>query len=221
MQNDAELLAKIIRARKTEKILSELDQTTAITDASHQDKQQHILDALATAGWAPFHYPRNIDDIAEPWRAHIVWQPQAQKAAQHMVEQLGITTKEPKLTAACDALVLITWLPEFDHPEPCSFSQIQSEKIIARNHEHIAAGSAMVQNFLLMLTAHNMANYWSSGGCLGGDAMFEYFKITPQERLLAAVFIEFAGDADSNTAKERKAGAHRDRRGTDWIKLVA
>jgi len=221
MQDKADLLAQIIRARKTEKILTEINTQASIDPDIERQHQASIVAALQTAGWAPFHYPREIDGIAEPWRARILWRDQAQQAARYMTETLGITTKEPKLCSACHALVLVTWLPEYDANADNNLAAMSSEKIIKRNYEHLAAASAMVQNFLLMLTAHEMANYWSSGGCLGKDAMFDYLDIDSTERLLAAVFIEFPNtDTSATVEKERKPGAHRNRRSTSWIKVA-
>jgi hypothetical protein len=77
----------------------------------------------------------------------------------------------------------------------------------------------MVQNLLLMLTAEEMGNYWSSGGKFGSAEMFDYLNISNEETLLAAVFIEYpqAQSADDEN-KLRKPGAHRDKRSLQWIK---
>lgn len=79
----------------------------------------------------------------------------------------------------------------------------------------------MVQNLLLLLTAHNMGNYWSSGGEFRSVEMAEYLNIPAGERLLAAVFIEYPEmqrEEDGHTL--RKPGAHRNERSTGWIREV-
>jgi len=126
--------------------------------------------------------------------------------------------KEPRLAAACSALVLVTWLPEFYDIDSQQASKLDREAQIARDEEHLAAASAMVQNLLLMLTAHGMGNYWSSGGKLRGPEMFDYLGIPQQERLLAAVFIEYPEMMDDS--KERKAGSQRNNRSDKWIREV-
>lgn len=222
MSHDADIVAKIIRERVTEKVLCDPNQQEAIPDALESKCQQHILSALETAGWAPFHYPRNKNDIAEPWRSYVLWQQEAHKAASYLSDTLGVKTKEPMLASACHALVLVTWLPEFDHEAPTQLSKIQSDPMIARNNEHIAASAAMVQNFLLMLTAHQLGNYWSSGGKFASPEMFEYLGISDQEHLLAAVFIEYPEMQQVNPVpKTRKRGALRDKRSTKWVNVIS
>ena len=74
----------------------------------------------------------------------------------------------------------------------------------------------MVQNLLLMLTAHGMGTYWSSGGKLREQAIFDYLNIAHHERLLAAIFVEYPEMRDES--KQRKRGSQRENRGEDWIR---
>ncbi len=213
MTTKADVIAEVIRSRVTEKVLATDGFKHQLSAEIEAENDQKVVEALETAGWAPFHYPRNVDGIAEPWRAYFLGREQAEKAAKHLSEELGVKSKEPQLAAACNALVLVTWLPEAN-PD-------NAEKVTLRNNEHLAASSAMVQNLLLMLTAEDMGNYWSSGGKFGSAEMLEYLNISNDESLLAAVFIEYpqAQSADDDT-KQRKPGAHRDKRGLEWIKSV-
>ncbi len=87
-----------------------------------------------------------------------------------------------------------------------------------RDEEHLAAASAMVQNLLLILTAHGMGTYWSSGGRLRKPEVFEWLGIPVAERFLAGVFIEYP--EMMGQAKERKPGSHRDKRSLAWIRHV-
>jgi hypothetical protein len=211
MATKAEIVAEVIRSRVTEKVLANDDFQHQLSPEVEAENYQKVLAALETAGWAPFHYPRNVDSIAEPWRAYLLDREQAEKAAAYLSEELGVKSKEPMLAKACNALVLVTWLPEAN-PD-------NAEKVTLRNNEHLAASSAMVQNLLLMLTAEEMGNYWSSGGKFGSAEMFDYLNISNEETLLAAVFIEYpqAQSADDEN-KLRKPGAHRDKRSLQWIK---
>jgi hypothetical protein len=178
-----------------------------------------VLDAIKTAGWAPFHYPRNVDGMAEPWRAHVLWHQQARKAAEFLRDDLAVTSKEPRLAAGCHALAIVTWLPEFYDSESQTNSKLTRDEQIKRDEEHLAATSAMVQNLLLLLTAHDMGTYWSSGGKFRGEEMFEFLGIDRVERFLAGVFIEYPEMIDDT--KERKAGAHRGKRSEAWIREVS
>ncbi|QDT92685.1 nitroreductase family protein [Gimesia algae] len=213
-----ETVETIIRARRTEKVLCDIESIRPVPADVAERNREIVLQAIQTAGWAPFHYPRKVDGLAEPWRAHVLWHEEAKQAAIYLRDELHVTSKGPRLAAACSALVLVTWLPEFYDLESQQTSKIDRETQLARDEEHLAAASAMVQNLLLMLTAHGMGNYWSSGGKLRGPEMFNYLGIPEQERLLAAVFIEYPEMMDDS--KERKAGSLRNDRSDQWIREV-
>jgi hypothetical protein len=213
MATKADILADVIRSRVTEKVLANDDFKHQLSAEVEAENDQKVLAALETAGWALFHYPRNVDDIVESWRVYFLNREQAEKAAAYLSDDLGVKSKEPMLAKACNSLVLITWLPE-TNPD-------NVEHITLRNNEHLAASSAMVQNLLLMLTAEEMGNYWSSGGKFGSAEMFDYLNISNAEALLAAVFIEYPdamSAAEEN--KQRKPGAHRDKRSLAWIQKL-
>lgn len=215
MPTDSEIVEKIIRARVTEKVMRQVSDRCVVPPEIEASHRKTILSALETAGWAPFHYPRNCDGLAEPWRATVLWSAQARQVAAYMEDELGVTSKEPKLAAACGALVLVTWIPETPK-EDCSES-VQAS-CVARNEEHLAASSAMVQNLLLLLTANGFGNYWSSGGRLRSAEVAEYLGVPSEEKLLAAVFVEYPDLLDDDGRTLRKPGAHRDKRSGDWIR---
>ena len=213
-----ETMETIIRNRKTEKVLCDVEAHRSVPADIAERNREIVLQSIKTAGWAPFHYPRKVDGLAEPWRAHVVWHEDAKQAAFYLRDELNVTSKAPRLAAGCSAFVLVTWLPEFYDLESQQASKLTREDQIARDEEHLAAASAMVQNLLLMLTAHGMGTYWSSGGKLRQSEMFDYFGIPNQERLLAAVFIEYPEMMDDS--KERKAGSQRNNRSEAWIREV-
>jgi len=215
----AEELARIIRTRKTEKVMCEVKSHQAIPADVAARNREIVLESIKTAGWAPFHYPRNVGGLAEPWRAHILWHAEARKAAEYLRDDLSVTSKEPRLAAGCHALIIVTWLPEFHDLESQTNSKLTREEQIKRDEEHLAATSAMVQNLLLLLTAHEMGTYWSSGGKFRGEEMFKFLGIAQDERFLAGVFVEYPELLDQN--KERKAGAHREKRSETWIREIA
>ena len=219
----AGIVSQVIRSRITEKVMCDLGAgPEVVSNEIEKLNRKRVLESIETAGWAPFHYSRGVDGITEPWRAHFLWRQQARDAAQYMHETLQVKTKEPRLAAACSALVLVTWLPETSAPDDMISSSDVVQKLVARNEEHLAATASMVQNFLLMLTAHGMGNYWSSGGRFRGAEMFEYLNIPKTERLLAAVFIEYPEEIGLNPDdKERKPGAQRDSRSDKWFREVS
>lgn len=212
-------VSKTIRDRKTEKVMCDIESHRPVPESIQNQNHPLVMSAIETAGWAPFHYPRGIDSMAEPWRAHVLWHDAAFKAAVHMRDTLNVTSKEPRLAAGCSALIIVTWLPEFHELTDQASSKLDREEQIKRDEEHLAAASAMVQNLMLLLTAQGMGTYWSSGGKFRGAEMFDYLSIPRSERFLAGIFVEYPEMMDDQ--KERKAGAHRNKRCENWIRVVA
>lgn len=216
---DNKIIENVIRSRKTEKVLCDVEEFKPVPVDIAERNREIVLQAIKTAGWAPFHYPRKVEGIAEPWRAHILWHDDVKKAATYLRDELNVTSKEPRLTAASSVLVLVTWLPEFYDLESQNTSKLAREDQLARDEEHLAAASAMVQNLLLILTAHEMGTYWSSGGKYRKSEMFRYLGIPNEERLLAAIFVEYPEMRDDS--QERKAGSQRNHRSEEWIREVS
>lgn len=217
----ADIVEQVIRARRTEKVLAQLEDHRPVPGPVDALRRPQVLGAVKAAGMAPFHFARQPQGIAEPWRAHVLWHDQALRTAQHLHDELGDTGKLPLLLAGCSAAVLVTWLPEFDGDPGKPLSDAVREERRTRDEEHLAATSAMVQNLLLMLTAHGMGTYWSSGGALRKTDMFAYLGIPADQRLLAGVFIEYPEMMDGPEGpKERKPGSHRDKRGDAWVREV-
>lgn len=213
-KESAELIDRIIRQRITEKVLIPLNERPPVPAEIEAANKPLVESSLQTAGWAPFHYPSKDKAIVEPWRAHILWNQETRKLADYLANELKLPSKEPLLAAGCSALVLINWLPE-------STAETANDRTRMRDEEHLAAASAMAQNFLLMLTAHSMGNYWSSGGCLRTPELFDYLKIPQEERLLGAIFIEYPEMQDEQFGRpQRKPGALRKQRSTEWIRTI-
>ncbi len=200
-------LYRVVRERRTVKVLGTVDEPTVVPTEVAMIRDAQVREAVLAAGMAPFHYPRS-KEIAEPWRAYHLWNEQTNALATYLSEELGDKTKIPQLCAACSALVLITWLPEFPGAEE------EKQRVI--EEEHIAATSAMTQNLLLLLTGHGMGNYWSSGGVLRTPAFFDHLGISTGERLMGAIFIEYPEMSDDGHV--RKAGALREKRSTEWVR---
>ncbi len=168
----AATVSDVIRRRRTEKVMCDVEAHQPVPADIAARNRELVLEAIRTAGWAPFHYPRHVDQLAEPWRAHVLWHDAAKHAAMYLREELQVTSKEPRLAAGCHALVLVTWLPEFHDPAAQQTSKLSRDEQIAHDEEHLAATAAMVQNLLLILTAQGMGTYWSSGGRFRGSEMF-------------------------------------------------
>lgn len=226
---DAEILAKLIRDRITLKVLQDTESPVNISAEVAAVNDAKVLAAVRSAGWAPFHYNRAVDGIAEPWRAHILWHQQCQHVAREFhnwFDDVKPNNKLPMMLSACGALVLVTWIPQFggtdqgSSTKALSKEKLTKEKQLQVDEEHLAATAAMVQNLTLILTAEAMGTYWSSGGQFRTPAMFEKLGISTSQRLLAALFVEYP--ETTGEPKERLAGKQRNNRSPDaqWLREI-
>lgn len=212
---DPKAVEAAIRARRTFKVLGAADSAVSLSAEAAERNRSIVLDSLRIAGWAPFHHDRGADGLAEPWRAHVLWHRECQELVPRLFEwfpAMERSSKIPKMMYACGALVLVTWIPESISAEK------RTQKHDDRDHDHMFASGAMVQNLLLMLTSHGMGTYWSSGGDLGSDFFFSIVGIPSDQRLVAAVFVEYP--ETQGEEKTRKPGANRDKRTDGWIREV-
>ncbi len=212
----------VIRERKTAKILGNIeDYGDTLSTPARQAINQQIAEAIAVAGWAPFHKLVDKQHLSEasqspvPWRFYVLDKPAAGQVLEFIKRTAETSTdpkwartlqkKIPKLLAGADALVLVTWLPD-------STASGQPE-LTTNNIEHIAASSAAVQNLLLAAEARGFYTYWSSGGVLRDVETFEFLAIPTNQQLLGAIFLVSA----EHTPLAPSDGANREKRGTDWV----
>ena len=219
---DSSQISSIIKQRQTWKVLAPVDQPIIHSPETLKRGDGALREAIAAAGWAPFHYDRAVDGVKEPWRIHVLDQTKCRSLAAEfasLFSDIKPTNKLPGMLSACGALALITWLPQFSHGAQSSDEAVAKEKQIQVDEEHLAATSAYVQNLMLLLTADGFGTYWSSGGQFRTPPMFEHLNIPANERLLAAVFVDYAPDSVS---PERIAGKLRDQRSAagKWTRWV-
>ena len=190
-QQKTDIISNVIRARRTEKVLAKGDPV----DLSHVEIEELnlvVINSIADAGFAPFHFDRNQAGIAEPWRFHVIWNEQCRVLADKIPDwfsDIRPGNKLPAMLRACGALVLVNWIPQFEPHE-------SEEKKLQINEEHLAATAAAIQNMLLVLTAAGLGNYWSSGGFFRTRTMFEKLGIDDQEKLLGAIFVDYGAGPD-------------------------
>lgn len=199
-------LAKIIRARCTDKVLAD-----AAAPLAPAGLTREAVDAmLETAGCAPFHYPATAAhrqgemDSVVPYRVYKLDAPSCRSLSER-IHAAGLKAgKILPMLAAAEALLLVAWLPEEGArgaDEAFAGTEI--------NMENIAAGSAAIQNLLLLATEAGLRSYWSSGGVLRGQPLYDWLAIPPEQMLLGAVFLFPAEVGDAEVAP----GKMRDKRG--------
>ena len=223
---DAQVLSEIIRARKTLKVLGDVTRPVYFSKETAEICDRKVIDSIQTAGWAPFHYNRDQDGIAEPWRIHVIWHEDCRSIASRFHDwfpDVKASNKLPAMLSACGALIITTWIPQF-RGESQQLEGVDNSiglpKQVTIDDEHLAAAAAMVQNLLLLLTAHSMGTYWSSGGQFRTLEMFEKLGIKPNESFLSGVFVEYPDTQDE--PMERVGGKQRSNRSIEhaWLREI-
>ena len=176
-----------IKNRVTTKMLGDPGNPLPVT----RDMRAILPPLIDHAGFAPFHRPAHTTHrlgqesaITEPWRFHVLDTSACRELLAELEGWPSKTGKILNMLAAADALLQVTWLP--DPPETASSALFEPTE---ENMEHIAAASAAVQNFLTCATHAGLQTYWSSGGVLRSQALFEHLGIPANQILLGAVFV--------------------------------
>lgn len=217
--NAAQIVADTIKKRQTFKVFDNAQLPPSPTQQQGDGNDSLVLSAIQTAGWAPFHYDRAVDGLAEPWRVDFLSAPKCQEVAANFFEwfdDVKPTNKLPAMLNCCGCLVLVSWLPQFT---TSGLSEALPEKQRQVNEEHLAATAAYVQNLTLVLTAHDFGTYWSSGGQFRTPEMHQKLGLNHNGRLLAAIFVDYNPQDET---LERLPGKLRNRRdpGLGWLNRI-
>lgn len=210
-------LAAIIRQRQTMKVIGNPLKPLELTEDERSVGDALVEQAIGDAGWAPFHYDRQVGGVAEPWRATVLPQSVCRELGARLAEwcpDLKPGNKMPAMLSACGCVVLVTWLPQTS----ADISDVA--KLSDVNFEHVAAAAAFVQNLLLLLEARDLRAYWGSGGMFCDRSIMSRLGISDSEKLLAAVYIEYP--ATQKLPLERIPGGNRMRRqpASQWSRIV-
>lgn len=186
-----------IRNRRTLKMLSD-------TPLASKPRDHHLIETLIeSAYYAPQHYPCFAGHQQHlpsplPWRFYVADSHTCRQLASWIVNQQIDAGKILGMLNTADFLILSTWCPL---PSNNQHSDILFDGNLV-NMEHIAATGAAIQNILLTATALGYENYWSSGGILREQTMFERLHIPIAEILLGAVFIFPILSSESNNIQQ-------------------
>ena len=151
-----------------------------------------------------------------PWRVHKLSAKDCNKLGEFLIDD-GDVTKVPNMLTAADYLLQVTWLPdEGTIINRDAGKDEEAFKGTMRNMEHIAAASAFIQSLLLAGEANGFMTYWSSGGVLKSEKVFDYLTIPTHQLLLGSIFFFSKQVAHA----EIKQGGMKDVRGSidDWSK---
>lgn len=213
-------IQEVIRKRRTTKVLG--NSPWPLPEAQVHDK---VFEIIQSAEMAPFHYQAHktyqekgsLSSIV-PWRVYWLKAEECRKLATHIQENDIKAGKILQMLYAADAMLQVTWLP--DPSENADELPVFEGNL--RNMEHIAAGSAAIQNMLLTATALNIPNYWSSGGVLRTEELYAKLGINTDEILLGSVFL-FPEGADVSGDHKVGLGGLRDKKGemNQWFDVVS
>lgn len=213
---------KAIKNRKTEKILANEAWEIPV---NNDDFKNTITDLLELAACAPYHYACNnihskkILNSYLPWRCYVLNTENCRALLNYININNIKAGKISNMLAAADSLMITTWLPE-----PDNFFEKNSKIIYSgnlKNMEHIAAASAAIQNILIGATARSIPNYWSSGGILRSDQIFNLFKIPLNEILLGALFLFPKNSSERDVTIKPGVLRNKGKEINTWSKFVS
>lgn len=201
MSSEFETVAAVIRRRQTTKVIGPVADLWSFDPAVIARHDQLVRDAVAHAGWAPFHFDRGVDSVPEPWRIHLLWHSACRQLADELPRLVEVPpqNRQRGLLSGCGATILVNWLPV------SGLADAAKQKTV--NEEHLAAAAAFAQNLLLLLEAAGMENYWASPGLLGHPAVRQRIGITAAEEIAAVVFAGYPRPKDA--AAELLGGKNR------------
>ncbi len=203
-------MKKIIRQRRTLKVLGE--EKSPWPPAS-VEADKHLSELLQLGGCAPYHYACHPDhqrqqlDSPAPWRFYALRSDSCRRLLESLLKTEEKLGKIGRMLAVSDGLVIATWLP--DPPGHDRYQGFQSFEPSKRNMEHIAAASAAIQNMLLAATDNGNPTYWSSGGVLRTETIYNQLMIPLDQVLLGAIFVFPQETKDAETV----TGSHREKTG--------
>ncbi len=226
-KHTASVVKQVIEARKTSKVLLPIELRTEQQALWKPEHLECVTEMLQCAAMAPFHkradeaHCQDSLNAPMPWRFHVL-DPQACNNLLEYLESRALAetqtqveakwsrawqSKIKNMVAASGVLIQVTWLPDSPH------------EFNLKNIEHVAAAGAAVQNLLIAAQSHDWLSYWSSGGILRDEEVFDFLGINRREQLLGSVFLS----PQSHPSARVIDGGLRDERGEldGWVRWVS
>lgn len=178
MQQDYEIVKKVIRNRRT---------TKAAAMNGRQIADELIAELLELADWAPTH------GRTEPWRFFVYkGQALAQFGQAHADLYLSNTDADKLKPENADKLRSV--VDRASHLIVAVMKRGNNPKIPLL--EEIAAASAAVQNILLGAEAAGLATIWNTGGMSHHPAMRQFLGLGDEDIVLGLIYMGYTDEAD-------------------------
>ena len=116
----AAAVRQVILERKTEKVLGDPVAPVVYSSTQLAEGDQIVKRAIQDSGWAPFHYDRRANGLAEPWRVWWIDNASCQRLATalpDLIPDLKPGNKMPGLLSGCGSLTLFTCLPQLSEDD--------------------------------------------------------------------------------------------------------
>lgn len=198
----------VLRARRTRKVLDGARLRPGADGAEARAAFDAALEeAIAAAGWTPFHYAR-CETVAEPWRFTLLDRDALDALARRFPHCLP--GKLPRIVAGAGALVQLSYRAETD------------PALAARDAEHHSAAAAAGMALLLACEARGLGSYWCTAHPLDAQDLRAWCGIGAEERWLGGLFIGCPLD-EAREAAEGFGGKQRVRRAPPeggWLRRV-
>jgi nitroreductase len=198
----------LLRARRTRKVLDGPRlRADAHGAAARAEFDASLREAIAAAGWAPFHYARE-EELPEPWRFTVLDRDALDVVAREFPSLLP--GKLPRIVAGAGAMVQVSYCAESDPARR------------ARDPEHHSAAAAAAMALLIACEARGIGSYWCTASPLDAPALRAWCGMHADERWLGAIFVGLPLDEERERS-EGFAGKLRVRRtppAAGWVRWI-
>jgi len=198
----------LLRARCTRKILDGARLSRSAVGAPARAAFDAALrEAIAAAGWAPFHYARD-EQVPEPWR-FTVFDRDALDLLARKFPQL-LPGKLPRIVAGAGAMVQLSYCAEEDPARA------------ARDLDHHSAAAAAAMALLIACEARGMGSYWCTASPLNAPELRAWSGMGSHERWLGALFVglPLAEERERREGFSGKQRARRTRPESGWMRWL-
>lgn len=199
-------LDALLRARRTRKVLDGPSLPNAAPGMTARKAfNQALQDAIAAAGWVPFHYPSS-DRVPEPWRFTVLDRDSLDALVARFPQlQVG---KLPHILAGAGALVQVTFAAETDPAR------------LERNLDHHSATAAAAMALLLALEARGLGSYWCTARVLDGADLRTWCGIEAHECWIGSLFVgrPLSPEREATEGFAGKQAGRRTSPGAGWMR---